>query len=804
MATTKQSKRAAQDSVNPFINPAREIQRNTLEREVENSFLPYAISVIIDRAIPSALDGTLPVQRRILYSMYEDGYTPDKNHVKSAKIVGAVIGNYHPHGDSACYGSMARMAQGFNFYLPLVDGHGAFGEQPGDEPAAPRYTEARLSKEAMLLVEELKEEVVDFIPNYDNSLMQPVVLPVKFPNLLINGAKGIAVGFATNMPTHNPGEVIDATRWLLKHPNADLDKLMTFIPGPDFATGGQIIGQDAIRQAYETGRGSIKIRATVDIEAIGRGKHVLTFTELPYGVSAEKIIEKVKEGLDEGRLQGISDIKDLTDRNNGIRLTIETKAGVNPQAILNELYTRTPLQESFPINNIALVDDIPRLLGLKEMLELFIAHRIDVVTRRTKFRKDKKEARLHILDAMLKALIDIDRVIALIRGSDSPEDAQAGLMKEFNLDEIQADYILAINLRRLTKFEKLSLETEQEKLREEIKELAAILADDAVLRDVIAKELVETKKVIDRPRSSVLVDGNLAEHLAEAKKAVASVSVEIEDVPCVISLDNTGRIARHATKPLKNAVGVANTTTRGKFIAVTNKGNAFRIDSLHVAEKPAAVGSVLPSALPKGEKVITLTPVALEAGKTGGIAMGTRNGIVKIQDPKGFPKTADEFSIIALEDGDEILGARWVGDFDAADFVFITSDSSLLTFPASKVRPQGAISGGGVAGVKVADGESVIDFSIVNADEKDKAIVVSVSDAGNAKFTPFNLYPQKGRATGGVRSFKMLKTDSTVAYSTVAVNPILITADGKELAALPTDNRRDGSGKPLGGVPVRA
>lgn len=798
---TAHSKRKAEDDVNPFINPAREIQRNTLEREVETSFLPYAVSVIIDRAIPSALDGTIPVQRRILYSMYEDGYTPDKNHVKSAKIVGAVIGNYHPHGDSACYGSMVRMAQDFAFALPLVDGHGAFGDQPGADAAAPRYTEARLSKEAMLLVEELKEEVVDFVPNYDNSRRQPVALPVKFPNLLINGAKGIAVGFATNMPTHNPGEVIDAARWLLTHPNADLDKLMTFVPGPDFPTGGQIIGQDAIRQAYETGRGVIKIRATVDIEATGRGKHVLTFTELPYNVPAEKIIEKVKEEVNEGRLQGIVDIKDLTDRRNGIRLVVETKAGVNPKALLNELYAKTPLEDSFGINNIALVHETPRLLGLKEQLEIFIAHRIDIVTRRSQNRKDKKEARLHILEGMIKAIDNIDEVIAIIRKSDTPEDAQAALMKRFKIDEVQADYILAINLRRLTRFEKLQLEEEKTKLQDEVKELVKILSDDAVLRDVIAKELVEVKKQIDRPRRSVIVGGSLAEHLAEAKKAVASVSLEIEDEPTVISLTSKGGIVRNA-KPVRNALSTATTTTRGKFLAVTNKGRAFRIDALHVGEKPAAVGSVLPSALAAGEKCVAVTPVALEDGKTGGIAMGTKNAIVKIQDAK-WPKGSDEFNVIALADGDEILGARWVDDIESYDFVFITSDSSLLTFPASKVRPQGALTAGGVAGIKVADGESVIDFSVVSADEKDKALVVSVSDAGNAKFTPFNLYPQKGRATGGVRSFKMLKTDTSVVYSTVAVNPVLVTAEGTELTALPVDNRRDGTGKPLGGVPVR-
>ncbi|MBC9705765.1 MAG: DNA topoisomerase IV subunit A [Enterococcus sp.] len=799
----RKSKRQEADDVNPFINPAREIQRNTLENEVESSFLPYAVSVIIDRAIPSAVDGVIPVQRRILYSMYEDGYTPEKNHVKSAKIVGAVIGNYHPHGDSACYGAMVRMAQDFNYELPLVDGHGAFGDQPGADAAAARYTEARLSKEAMLMVEELREEVVDFIPNYDNSRRQPVTLPVKFPNLLINGSKGIAVGFATNMPTHNPGEVIDAARWLLKHPNADLDKLMTFVPGPDFPTGGQIIGQDAIKQAYTTGRGSIKIRATADIESTGRGKHLITFTELPYGVPAEKIIEKIKENLDNGKLQGIVDVKDLTDRRNGIRLVIETKAGVNPNALLVELYNKTPLEDTFGINNIALVDEIPKLVGLKDQLEIFIEHRINVVTKRSQHRKDKKEARLHILEGMLKAIANIDEVIAIVRKAENAEVAQKNLMKRFKIDEIQADYILAINLGRLTKFEKLQLEDEQAKLRNEVAELAKILSDESVLRDVIAKELVDVRKQIDRPRRSVIVGGSIAEHLEESKKAVKALSVEIADEPCTISLSAKGGIVRSASpKRGKGVIATVNTTTRGRFVAVTNKGNAYRIDALHVSEKAASVSSVLPSPLAKGEKVITLAGTTVEDGKTAGLALGTKQGIVKVQ-ALNWPTKTDTFSVINLQDGDEILGARWMEDNTKYDFVFITDDSSLLTFPAEKVRPQGALTAGGVAGIKIADGAEVIDFSVVSADEKESALVVSVSDVGNAKFTPYKLYPAKGRATGGVRSLKFLKGESKVAYSTVTTSPVLVTADGTALEALSVDNRRDGSGKPLGGIPVQ-
>lgn len=795
-----QSKRKAEDDVNPFINPAREIQQNTLEREVETSFLPYAVSVIIDRAIPSALDGAIPVQRRILYSMYEDGYTPDKNHVKSAKIVGAVIGNYHPHGDSACYGSMVRMAQDFSFAVPLVDGHGAFGDQPGADAAAPRYTEARLSKEAMLLVEELKEEVVDFVPNYDNSRRQPVALPVKFPNLLINGAKGIAVGFATNMPTHNPGEVIDAARWLLTHPNADLDKLMTFVPGPDFPTGGQIIGQDAIKQAYETGRGVIKIRATVDIEATGRGKHVLTFTELPFGVPAEKIIEKVKEEVDEGRLQGIVDIKDLTDRRNGIRLVIETKAGTNPQALLAELYSRTPLQESFGINNIALVHETPKLVGLKDQLEIFIAHRIDIVTRRTQFRKDKKEARLHILEGMIKAIDNIDEVIAIVRSAENAEVAQKNLMKRFSIDEIQADYILAINLGRLTKFEKLQLEDEKSKLTDEVTELNKILADDAVLRDVIAKELVDVRKQIDRPRRSIIVGGSLAEHIEETKQAAKTMNSEIADEPCVISLTAKGSIARNA-KPVRNALSTAATTTRGKFIVVTNKGRAFRIDALHVGEKTAVVGSVLPSALAAGEKVVCVTPVALEDGKTGGIAMGTKRGVVKLQ-PVNWPKNSDIFEIITLTEDDEIIGARWVEDVETTNYTFVSSDSSLLIFKASAVRGQNALSSAGMAGIKLAEGEKAIEFSVVTDAELDKAIVVTHTGQ-TGKASKLSLFNFKGRSTGGMRSQKFNRGEENLVFATVSTSPALVSESGEDIPVPDIDPRRDGAGKAFASVPFK-
>jgi DNA gyrase subunit A len=806
MATVRKAKAP---EANHFINDAKTVVDTPVGEEVAKSYLEYSLAVVFSRALVSATDGLKPVARRILFSMYRDGFTPDKNYVKSARTVGNVMASLHPHGDSSIYDAMVKLAQPFYTNVKYIDGYGNWGDVGGSGAAAPRYTESKLDKNALLMLGELKENTVDMKPNYDGEEEEPTVLPVQFPALVINGTFGMSVGFASNMAPHNPTEVLDACRWLLTHPNADLDKLMTFIPGPDFPTGGQIIGMDAIRTAYETGRGKIRIRATYYVEDLGRGKHNIVFTEMPYGVKTVNILTKIKEGIKAQKLQGIIDAKDLTDRTNGTRLVVETKAGVNPEALVMDLYKNTPLEDTYGINNVALVKelrngklmDVPKTLGLKEQLEIFIAHRVDVVTRRTQHRKDKRDARLHILEGMLKALANIDEVIRIIRAAPDASTAQANLMKKFKLDEIQADYILSIPLRRLTKFDQIELNEEKIRLTDEVKALSKILSDDKELRAVIGDELSAVRKQLDRPRKSVLVGGSLAEHLAEAKKVVSSISLEVADEPCVISLTTKGSIVRNA-KPVRNALSTATTTTRGKFIVVTNKGRAFRIDALHVGEKAAAVGSVLPSALAAGEKCVAVTPVALEAGKTGGIAMGTKNAIVKVQDAK-WPTKTDEFEIIALADGDEILGARWVDDIEAYDFVFITSDSSLLTFPSSKVRPQGSLSAAGVAGIKVADGEEVIDFSVVSADEKDKALVVSVSDAGNAKFTPFNLYPSKGRSTGGVRSFKMLKTDTSVVYSTVAVNPVLVTADGTELAALPVDNRRDGSGKPLGGVPIR-
>lgn len=780
------------NEVNAFLQDAKTVVPTPINDEVSKSFLEYTMAVVYSRALPNAIDGLKPVARRILFSMYRDGYTPDKNFVKSARTVGNVMATLHPHGDSSIYDAMVKLAQPFYQNCRLVEGYGNWGDAGGSKAASPRYTEARLDKTALLALSEIRENTVDMRPNYDGEDEEPVILPVQFPNLVINGTFGIAVGFSSNMAPHNPGEVLDATRWLLTHPNADLEKLMTFIPGPDFPTGAQILGQDAIKEAYQTGRGIIRLRSTSRIEATGRGKHNIIFSEMPYGVRTESIMMKVKEGIKNGKLQGIADIKDLTDRKNGIRLVVETKTGINPNALLADLYKLTPLEDSYGINNVALVNGEPKTLGLKEQLEIFIAHRVSVVTRRTQFRKNKKEARLHILEGMLKALANIDEVIRIIRGSADTAEAKAKLIKKFKLDDIQSEYILSIPLRSLTKWDSIKLNEEKVTLTKDIIELNKILNDDKELKAVIGSELEVVKKQLDRPRRSVLVGGNLAEHLEAAKSAAANLSLEIPDEACGIFLNVRGGIVRTAkTTATKAVLSSVVTTTRGKFIALTNKGNAYRIDAIHVGTKEVAASSVLPGKLAAGEKVIALSPVELEQGKTGGLALGTKNGSVKIVTPT-WPVRSDEFSVVSLEKDDVILSSRWVEDVNNYEFCFITDAANLLRFEAKAVRPQG-LSGGGVAGIKLVEGSKVLSFDIISKEEVKDALVITHTGK-SVKATPYDLYGAKGRATQGMRSHKFLKGETSLALASASPSGVLFTAEGKEVPTPKIDKRRDGSG----------
>src|SRR6201993_2403323 len=493
--------------------PPADFEENIVDidvaEEMRGSYLEYAYSVIYQRALPDARDGLKPVQRRILYQMAQMGLRPDRGYVKCARVVGEVMGRLHPHGDSAIYDALVRLHQPWSMRLPLVDGHGNFGS-PDDSPAAMRYTEARLGLAAMEMVASIDEDTVDFVPNYDGSEQQPDVLPAGLPNLLVNGTAGIAVGMATNMAPHNLNEVIAAARYLLKHPDASLEQLMKYVPGPDLPPGGHIIGLDGVREAYATGRGIFKMRATTKIEQLNARKTGIVVTELPYAVGPEKVIARIKDLVQAKKLVGISDLKDLTDRKSGLQLVIEVRSGFNPEAVLAELYRLTPMEETFGINNVALVDGQPRTLGLKELLSIYLEHRIDVTRRRSEFRRRKREDRLHLVDGILIALLNIDEVIQVIRTSDDSAAAKQRLCQVFDLTEIQAQYILDTPLRRLPRFDKLELEREQETLRAEIAALTEILENEDKLKDMVSGEMADLAKKFGTPRRTVLMEAGAA------------------------------------------------------------------------------------------------------------------------------------------------------------------------------------------------------------------------------------------------------------------------------------------------------
>ncbi|MFR0565193.1 DNA topoisomerase (ATP-hydrolyzing) subunit A, partial [Bifidobacterium porcinum] len=573
----------------PSYDP-RSVKENIVETplkdEMSKSFLEYAYSVIYARALPDARDGLKPVQRRIIYQMGQMNLNPDRPYMKSARVVGEVMGKLHPHGDSAIYEAMVRLAQPFAMRLPLVDGHGNFGSLD-DGPAASRYTEARLAPAALGMNADIDEDTVDFTPNYDNKLKEPSVLPSAIPNLLVNGASGIAVGMATNMATHNLGEVVQAAKHLMRHPDATLEELMRYVPGPDWPGGGIIIGRDGIRQAYETGRGAFVTRAATHIENVTARKKAIVVTELPFMVGPERVLERISEGVKNRRIEGISSAIDLTDRHNGTRLVIEIKTGFDPNAVLAQLFKHTPLEDSFTMNNVALVDGRPHTMGLKEMLEVWIAHRRNVIRRRSEFKRKKALERLHLVDGLLLALVDIDEVIQVIRTSDDADKAKTRLMAVFDLDEVQAQYILDLRLRRLTKMSRIELEAERDELKRKIEELERILGSDEELDRVVVEEMDQAVVQWGTPRRTVLLDLNpdgslspvpvqgrsedgvqdtaleaihaasrvsaAAEDVAAAAAARkagneedATAALQLDDTPCAVMMSASGLIARTA------------------------------------------------------------------------------------------------------------------------------------------------------------------------------------------------------------------------------------------------------------------
>ena len=505
MATAKTPSKSAAKSKKPVGPKAGEYSGKIVDvdvsSEMSESFLEYAYSVIYSRALPDARDGLKPVHRRILHQMSEMGLRPERGHVKSARVVGEVMGKLHPHGDSAIYDALVRMAQSFSMRLPLIDGHGNFGSLDSG-PAAMRYTESRLGTAAMAMVAETDEDTVDFGPNYDGQIQEPLVLPAAYPNLLVNGGSGIAVGMATNMAPHNLGEVIAATKYLIDNPKATLKQLMKHVPGPDFPTGGEIVGIEGIQDAYENGKGSVKVRASVEISKVTSRKMGITIKELPFNIGPEKVVERIADLAKAKKIQGISDIIDLTDGQTGTNVVIEIKNGFEPGKVLEQLFKLTPMEDAFAINNVALVNGRPQTLGLKQLLEVFIAHRIEVVRRRSEFRKAKATSRLTLVDGLLKAIIDIDKVIKIIRGSDDASAAKEKLIKDFKLNDEQATYILDMPLRRLTKMSKIELETESKELKKTIAELTALLKSEETIKAQVALELTEVGKAFATPRKT--------------------------------------------------------------------------------------------------------------------------------------------------------------------------------------------------------------------------------------------------------------------------------------------------------------
>ncbi|MFC9944761.1 DNA gyrase/topoisomerase IV subunit A [Streptomyces pratensis] len=780
--------------------------------EMQGSFLEYAYSVIYSRALPDARDGMKPVHRRIVSQMNEMGLRPDRGYVKCARVVGEVMGKLHPHGDASIYDALVRMAQPFSMRLPLVDGHGNFGSLGNDDPpAAMRYTECRMADATSLMTESIDEDTVDFQSNYDGQEQEPVVLPAAYPNLLVNGASGIAVGMATNMPPHNLGEVIAAARHLIRHPGADLETLMRFVPGPDLPTGGRIVGLGGIKDAYAAGRGTFKIRATVAIENVTARRKGLVVTELPFSVGPEKVIAKIKDLVGSKKLQGIADVKDLTDRAHGLRLVIEVKNGFVPEAVLEQLFKLTPMEESFGINNVALVDGQPLTLGLKELLEVYLDHRFDVVRRRSEFRRTKRRNRLHLVEGLLVALLDIDEVIRLIRDSDNSAQAKERLMERFSLSEIQTQYILDTPLRRLTRFDRIELETERDKLTEEIAQLTAILESDAELRKLVSSELAAVAKKFGTDRRTVLLES--------AGSQVASVPLEVADDPCQVLLSSTGLLARTANaEPVAQAedarrtkhdaiVSAVAATARGDVGAVTSTGRLLRLSVIDLPQLPdthaapnlsggAQISEFL--TLEADEDLVCLTTLDEESP---GLAIGTLQGVVKRVVPD-YPPNKDELEVISLKDGDRVVGATQLRTGEE-DLVFITSDAQLLRYPAASVRPQGRAAGG-MAGVKLTAGATVLSFDAVDP-SADAAVFTVAGSHGTLddsertwKLTPFDQYPRKGRATGGVRCQRFLKGEDVLVFAWAGETPARAAQKNGTPAELPAaDPRRDGSGTPM-------
>ena len=757
-----------------------------LEQEMKKSFISYAMAVIIDRALPDVRDGLKPVHRRILYDMDELGMTPDKPYRKSARLVGDVLGKFHPHGDSSVYDAMVRLAQPFNIRYTLVDGQGNYGSIDGDGAAAMRYTEARMSKLTPYLLEGIEKDTVDFYPNFDETLMQPSVLPARFPNLLVNGSSGIAVGMATNIPPHNLGEVIDGVVCMIENPDCTIDDLMEHIKGPDFPTGGIVLGRRGIREAYYTGHGRIEVRAKSNIEEMANNRSRIVVTEIPYQVNKAKLVEKIAELVHEKRVEGISDIRDESDRE-GMRIVIELKKDVHPQVVLNFLYKHTSLQETFGANMLALVNGQPRVLPLRDMVYYYLEHQKDVVTRRTKFELNKAQARAHILEGLLKALDHIDEIVAIIRSSKDTATAKTALMERFAFSEKQAQAILDMRLARLTGLERDRLQSEYDDLQVEIARLQGILADEGKLMEVIKTEILAIKdKFADKRRTELTtIDGEIdVEDLIAEEDMVVTLTKQgyIKRITksAYRSQNRGGRgVTGMTTKEEDYAVQMRVVGTHDEIMFFTNLGRVYMIKCYQIPEagrqaRGTAIINLLQIA--SGEKVTRMVPVPKGADVSEhNLVMATREGMIKKTPYDDFRNLRRNGLIaIVLKEGDELIGVELTGGND--EILLSSRKGMCIRFNESHVRPMGRASMG-VKSMKLQEGDEIIDMAPI----EEGATILAITEGGYGKRTSPDEYREQGRNGKGVRAINLTeKTGDLAALLLVHEEEdiLLITDDG--------------------------
>ena len=782
--------------------PDERLGQIAIEDEMRSSYLDYAMSVIVGRALPDVRDGLKPVHRRILFGMNEMGLAHNRTYRKSAKIVGEIMGNYHPHGDSAIYDTLVRMAQDFNMRYLLVDGQGNYGSMDGDSPAAMRYTEARMTKLAEEMLADIDKETVDFGPNYDESRQEPLVLPTKVPNLLINGAGGIAVGYATNIPTHNISEVIDGLLLLLENSDVTIAQLMKKIPGPDFPTAGFIYGMSGIKEAYETGRGLLTLRAKVVVESDERTERErLIVTEIPYQVNKAKLIEKIAELIQDDRIKGISDLRDESSDREGVRVVIDLKRNEIPLVVLNNLYKHTQLETTFGVIMLALVNNRPEVLNLKQILHHFLEHRREVVVRRTIYELRKAEERAHILEGLKIALDNLDAVITLIRRSQSPDEARAGLMRQFSLTDIQANTILDMRLQRLTQLERVKLVEEYQEVLKQIEYLKSVLASEALVRSIIKDELTQLREAYSDERRTQIV------------KEEAEISLEdlIAEEEVVVTISHAGYIKRNASSLYraqrrggKGKIGMGikdedfvetlfTASTHDTLLFFTDAGKVFWLKVHEIPEASrAAKGKALVNLLAlAGSEKVTATLAVKDYPEDRFVVMATKNGLIKKTELSAYSNPRQGGIIaLGLEDGDKLIGVQ-VTD-GQREILLGTKQGITIRFSESDVRPMGRTAYG-VKGITLEEGNEVIGMETITPDST--TAILTVTEGGYGKRTPVGEYRVQGRGGKGIISVKTTERNGlAVGFLQVRDSDeiMLMAAQGKVLRCKVGDIREIG------------